>query len=84
VGHTVARTGHGDGCLFLHSVHTLARHAELTLRGTTLMLGPENPALGRRSVETTGASPASLVSCTHANLITASKMELVKFEFMPC
>ena len=24
-------------------------HAELTLRGTTLMLGPENPALGKRT-----------------------------------
>ena len=35
-------------------------HAELTLRGTTLMLGPENPALGRRSAKTVGASPAGL------------------------
>ncbi len=35
-------------------------HAELTLRGTTLMLGPENPAFGRRSAKTVGASPASL------------------------
>jgi PhnB protein len=35
-------------------------HAELTLRGTTLMLGPENPALGRRSAKTVGSSPASL------------------------
>jgi len=35
-------------------------HAELTLRGTTLMLGPENPALGRRSARSIGASPASL------------------------
>src|SRR5438105_6804689 len=36
-------------------------HAELTLRGTTLMLGPENPALGKRTAKTIGASPASLV-----------------------
>jgi uncharacterized glyoxalase superfamily protein PhnB len=35
-------------------------HAELTLRGTTLMLGPENPALGKRSAKTVGASPAGL------------------------
>jgi PhnB protein len=35
-------------------------HAELTLRGTTLMLGPENPARGMRSAKTVGASPASL------------------------
>jgi PhnB protein len=35
-------------------------HAELTLRGTTLMLGPENPALSKRSATTVGSSPASL------------------------
>ena len=35
-------------------------HAELTLRGTTLMLGPENPARGMRSAKTVGASPAIL------------------------
>src|SRR5229473_4026711 len=35
-------------------------HAELTLRGTTLMLGPENPALGKRTAKSVGASPAGL------------------------
>src|SRR5215813_11646764 len=35
-------------------------HAELTLRGTTLMLGPENSAMGRRSAKSVGASPAGL------------------------
>src|SRR5215475_1136463 len=35
-------------------------HAELTLRGTTLMLGPENAAMGKRSAKSIGASPASL------------------------
>jgi PhnB protein len=35
-------------------------HAELTLRGTTLMLGPENAALGSRSAKSLGASPAGL------------------------
>jgi PhnB protein len=35
-------------------------HAELTLRGTTLMLGPEDASMGRRSAKNVGASPASL------------------------
>src|SRR6266853_575357 len=35
-------------------------HAELTLRGTTLMLGPENNAMGKRSAKSVGASPAGL------------------------
>jgi PhnB protein len=35
-------------------------HAELTLRGTTLMLGPENPAWGKRTAKNVGASPATL------------------------
>src|SRR5690348_17191966 len=35
-------------------------HAELTLRGTTLMLGPESEAMGKRSAKKLGGSPASL------------------------
>src|SRR6202030_3458824 len=35
-------------------------HAELTLRGATLMLGPENAAWGKRSAKSVGASPAAL------------------------
>ena len=35
-------------------------HAELTLRGTTLMLGPENEAMGKRTAKAVGACPASL------------------------
>ena len=35
-------------------------HAELTLRGTTLMLGPESEPMGRRSAKSVGASPATL------------------------
>ncbi len=35
-------------------------HAELSLRGTTLMLGPEMPAMGARSAKTVGASPTTL------------------------
>lgn len=35
-------------------------HAELTMRGTTLMLGPEMPAMGARSAKSIGASPTTL------------------------
>lgn len=41
-----------------------ALHAELTLRGTTLMLGPEVPQMGSRSAKTVGASPAGLYLLT--------------------
>jgi PhnB protein len=41
-----------------------AMHAELNLRGTTLMLGPEMPQMGSRSAKTIGASPASLYVLT--------------------
>ena len=35
-------------------------HAELTMRGTTLMLGPEMPEMGARSAKNLGASPTTL------------------------
>lgn len=35
-------------------------HAELTLRGSTLMLGPENPERGMRSAKTLGGSAVTL------------------------
>jgi PhnB protein len=35
-------------------------HAELTVRGTTLMLGPEMPGMGARSARNVGASPTTL------------------------
>jgi PhnB protein len=35
-------------------------HAELTLRGTTLMLSPEMPQMGARSAKNVGASPTTL------------------------
>lgn len=41
-----------------------AIHAELTLRGTTLMLGPEIPQMGSRSAKAIGSSPASLYLLT--------------------
>ena len=34
-------------------------HAELTLRGTTLMLGPEISQMGSRSANTLGGSPVT-------------------------
>jgi PhnB protein len=43
-----------------------AMHAELTLRGTTLMLGPEMPQMGSRSAKTVGASPTSLYLLTES------------------
>src|SRR3979409_1150963 len=39
-------------------------HAELTLRGTTLMLGPEMEKMGARSAKTIGASPVTLYLIT--------------------
>jgi len=39
-------------------------HAELTLRKTTLMLGPEMAQRGARSAKTLGASPATLYLTT--------------------
>jgi PhnB protein len=41
-----------------------AIHVELTLRGTTLMLGPEMPQMGSRGAKTIGASPTSLYLLT--------------------
>lgn len=35
-------------------------HAELVLRGTTLMLGPEMPEMGARSAKAVGSSPTTL------------------------
>jgi PhnB protein len=39
-------------------------HAELTLRGTTLMLGPEMVQRGARTAKTIGASPVTLYVLT--------------------
>ena len=35
-------------------------HAELTMRGTALMLGPEMPEMGARNAKNAGASPTTL------------------------
>jgi PhnB protein len=41
-------------------------HAELTLRGTTLMLGPENPQMDARSAKSLGGSPVTLYLTTES------------------
>jgi PhnB protein len=52
-------------------------HAELTLRGTTLMLGPEMPQMGFRSAKTVGASPAGLYLLTeHVDKVVAKAVKL--------
>src|SRR5271170_3355227 len=54
-----------------------AIHAELTLRGTTLMLGPEMPQMGASSAKTLGASPASLYLLTEdADKVVAKALKL--------
>ena len=50
-----------------------AIHAELTLRGTTLMLGPEMPERGARSAKTMGGSPATLYLLTENSDKTVAK-----------
>jgi PhnB protein len=52
-------------------------HAELTLRGTTLMLGPENPQMGGRSPKTLGGSPVTLYLITEsADKVVAKAVKL--------
>ena|ERR1017187_3872199 len=54
-----------------------AIHAELTLRGTTIMLGPEMPQMGARSAKTLGASPANLYLLTeNADKVVAKALKL--------
>ena len=43
-----------------------AIHAELTLRGTTLMLNPEAPQMGSRGAKAVGASPTTLYLLTES------------------
>ena len=54
-----------------------AVHGELTLRGTTLMLGPEAPQMGARSAKTLGGSPASLYLLTeNVDKVVAKALKL--------
>jgi PhnB protein len=43
-----------------------AIHAELTLRGTTLMLNPESPQMGARGAKALGASPTTMYLLTES------------------
>ena len=52
-------------------------HAELTLRGTTLMVGPEMPQMGAHSANTMGGSPATLYLITEdADKVVAKALKL--------
>jgi uncharacterized glyoxalase superfamily protein PhnB len=52
-------------------------HAELILRGTTLMLGPEIPQMGSRSAKTLGASPVTLyVTAENTDKVVAKAVKL--------
>jgi len=52
-------------------------HAELTLRGTTLMLGPEMEQMGSRSAKTIGASPVTLyLTAEDADKVVAKAVKL--------
>ena len=52
-------------------------HAELTLRGTTLMLGPEIPQMGSQSAKTLGGSPVTLYLTTeNADKLVAKAVKL--------
>jgi PhnB protein len=54
-----------------------AIHADLTLRGTTLMLGPEMPQMGGRGAKAVGASPTSLYLMTeNADKAVAKALKL--------
>src|SRR6201981_2571982 len=59
-------------------------HAELTLRGTTLMPGPENPERGARSAKTLGASPVTLYLTTeNVEKVVATAVKLGGTPTMP-
>jgi len=52
-------------------------HAELRLRDTTLMLGPENPQTGARSAKSIGASPVTLcLTAENADKVVAKAVKL--------
>ena len=59
-------------------------HAELTLRGTTLMLGPENPQMGARSAKSLGSTPVTLYLLTeNADKTVAKAVKLGASVKMP-
>jgi PhnB protein len=59
-------------------------HIELTLRGTTLMLGPENPQMGGRSAKSLGGSPVTFYLMTEsADKVVAKAVKLGATVKMP-
>jgi PhnB protein len=55
----------------------VAIHADLTLRGTTLMLGPEMPQMGARSAKALGGSPSTMYLLTeNADKVVAKAVKL--------
>jgi len=59
-------------------------HAELTLRGTRLMLGPENPARGALSAKSLGGSPVTLyLTSENADKTVAKAVKLGATVVMP-
>ena len=60
-------------------------HAELTLRGATLMLGPESPAMGRKTAKSVGASPASLyIYVENVDKVVEKATKLGATQQVPC
>src|SRR6202140_1638642 len=59
-------------------------HAELALRGTTLMLAPENPDRAMRSPKTLGGSAVTLyLTVENADKVVAKAIKLGASVFMP-
>jgi PhnB protein len=59
-------------------------HAELTLRGTTIMLSPEMPQRGARSAKAMGGSPITLYLLTEdADKVFAKALKLGATSVMP-
>ena len=59
-------------------------HAELVLRGTTLMLGPGNEQRGARSAKTQGGSPATLyLTVENVDKVVAKALKLGAAQMMP-
>lgn len=59
-------------------------HAELTLRGATLMLSPESPGMGMKSARTAAASPTTLYLLTeNVDKAVAAATKLGATQLMP-
>ena len=59
-------------------------HAELTLRGTTLMLGPENASMSKTTAKALGTSPVSLYLLTeNVDKVVATALKFGATQQMP-